>query len=83
MHPCCGCTSLWSIQLLPLLSLPPSLPPQLSVHILMSSTCTDVMLYDVTDALTFSLPFPPPLLKLHFTVIQDRNKDLSVELSSG
>jgi hypothetical protein len=32
---------------------------QLSVHILMSSTCTDVMLYDITDALSFSLPFPP------------------------
>jgi hypothetical protein len=33
---------------------------QLSVHILMSSTCTDVMFYDITDTLSFSFPFLPP-----------------------
>jgi hypothetical protein len=33
---------------------------QPSVHILISSICTDVMFYDITDALSFSLPFPPP-----------------------
>jgi hypothetical protein len=38
----------------------PPIIQQLSVHILMSSTCTDVMFYDITDALSFSFPFPPP-----------------------
>jgi hypothetical protein len=65
MNPHCESTLLWSIQPFPLLSLTPSLPTpsiqQLSVHILMSSTCTDVMFYDITDALSLSFPFPPPL----------------------
>jgi hypothetical protein len=33
-------------------SLPPLIFQQLSVHILISSTCTDVMFYDITDALS-------------------------------
>jgi hypothetical protein len=32
---------------------------QLSVHILMSSACTDVIFYDIVDALSFSFPFTP------------------------
>jgi hypothetical protein len=37
----------------------PSTPiiQQLSTHIFISSTCTDVMFYDITDALSFSFPF--------------------------
>jgi hypothetical protein len=39
---------------------PPSHPCfHLSVHILISSTFTDVMFYDIVDALVFSFPFPP------------------------
>jgi hypothetical protein len=34
---------------------------QLSVHIIISSTFTDVMFYDIVDALSFSFPFPPSL----------------------
>jgi hypothetical protein len=37
------------------------LPPTFStafIHILISSTFTDVMFYDITDALSFSFPFP-------------------------
>jgi hypothetical protein len=40
---------------LPLYSHP--LFPQLSVHILISSSFTDVMFYDTADALSFSFPF--------------------------
>jgi hypothetical protein len=38
----------------------PSTPifPQLSIHILISSTFSDVMFYGITDALSFSFPFP-------------------------
>jgi hypothetical protein len=32
---------------------------QLSTHILISSTFTDVMFYDIVDALLFSFPFSP------------------------
>jgi hypothetical protein len=57
--------------LLPLY-LPLPIFQQLSVHILISSTVTDVRFYDITDALSFSLPFPPSpssieLLKAHST----------------
>jgi hypothetical protein len=37
---------------------PTPLFQQLSVHTLISSTFTDVMFYDITDALSFSFPFP-------------------------
>jgi hypothetical protein len=42
-------------------SLPPSfsspINQQLSIHIVISYTCTDVMYFDITDALSFSFPF--------------------------
>jgi hypothetical protein len=41
------------------LYLPPPIFQQLSIHILTSSTCTDVMCYDIVDALSFPFPFPP------------------------
>jgi hypothetical protein len=57
-------TLLWSVQPLPLLSLTLSLPPriiqQLSICIVTSSTFTDVMYFDIVDALSFFFPFPPP-----------------------
>jgi hypothetical protein len=40
------------------LYLPAPIFQQLSVHILTSSTITDLMFYDITDALLFSFPFP-------------------------
>jgi hypothetical protein len=63
MCPWCGYTLLWSIQLLPLLSLTPSLPPpiiqQLLIHIitLYLHRC-NVFWY---CWLSFSFPFPLPL----------------------
>jgi hypothetical protein len=58
-------TSLWSVQLPLLLSLTlPSHPPiiqQLSVHIVIFTTCTDIMHFDIVDTLSFSFPFPAPL----------------------
>jgi hypothetical protein len=33
---------------------------QLSIYILISSTFTDVMFYNIVDALSLSFPFPPP-----------------------
>jgi hypothetical protein len=63
MYHCYDYTLLWSIQSLPLLSLSP-LPPtphfqQLSMHILISSTFTDAVLYEIVDALSVPFPFPP------------------------
>jgi hypothetical protein len=62
MYAHCESTSLWSIQPLPSLSLTLYLPlpiiQQLSIHILVSSTFTDIMFYDIVDALSFSFPFP-------------------------
>jgi hypothetical protein len=45
-----------------LTSLSPTPPifEQLSIHILISSTFTDLMFYNITDALSFSFPFPFP-----------------------
>jgi hypothetical protein len=63
MYPHCGCALLWSVQPLVLLSL--SLLPltpifqQFLIHILISSTFTYVMFYDIVDALSFSFSFPP------------------------
>jgi hypothetical protein len=63
MHPCSEYTLLWSTQPLLSLSLTP-LPPiplfqQLSIPTLISSTFTDVMFYNIVDALSFSfLSFP-------------------------
>jgi hypothetical protein len=55
------CTLLWSIQPLSLLSLPLLYPSpmfqQLSIHILIFSTFTNVKCYDIVDAL-HSLSFP-------------------------
>jgi hypothetical protein len=63
MCPYCEYTLCWSSQPFILLSLTP-LPPtpipifqQLSIHFLISSTFTDVMFYDIVDALSlFSFP---------------------------
>jgi hypothetical protein len=54
---CCESTLLWSIQSLPLLSFyfPPLIFQQLVVHIPVSSTLTDVMFHNITDALSFCL----------------------------
>jgi hypothetical protein len=53
MYPLCECTLLCLVQCPLFLSLTPSLPPpiiqQLSVHIVRSSTCTDVMYFDIID----------------------------------
>jgi hypothetical protein len=54
----CGSPSLWSIESLPLLSLTALPVQQLSAHILTSSTFTDHMFYNITDALSFSFLFP-------------------------
>jgi hypothetical protein len=72
MYAHCGYTLLWSAQPLPLLSLTlyllhPSFQ-QLSIHIPISSTFTDAMFYNITDALSFSFPFPlslSPIEKSH------------------
>jgi hypothetical protein len=46
--------------------LPPHpLSQQLSVPILVSSTFTDVMSYEITDALSFSFPSPSSTEQLH------------------
>jgi hypothetical protein len=64
MHPHCGFTLLWFIQPLPLLSLTFYLPlpifQQLSTHILLSSTLTDVVFYNIVDDLSYSsfISFP-------------------------
>jgi hypothetical protein len=56
-YPQCEYTLLWSFQPLPLFSLTPPLPTsiiqQLSIHIVMSSTCTDVMHFNIVDSLSF------------------------------
>jgi hypothetical protein len=61
MYSCYEYTLLWSVQSLQILSLIP-LPPtpyfqQLSIHIVISSTSTDVIFHDITVALSFSFPF--------------------------
>jgi hypothetical protein len=66
--PRCESTLLWSLWPHPFLSLPPSPHPlsqQLSVPILVSSTFTDVMSYEITDALSFSFPSPSSTEQLH------------------
>jgi hypothetical protein len=69
-YPLCECTSLLSAQPLPSLSLTPSLPTpiiqQLSIYIVTSSTCTDVMYYDIVDCLSFFFPLPPPLNSIEY-----------------
>jgi hypothetical protein len=63
MYPCCEYTLLWSSQPLPLLSLTLLLAnphfQQVSIHILIFSTYTDVIFYDIVDPLSFSFPFLP------------------------
>jgi hypothetical protein len=61
MYPCCEYTLLcqFNASITPLT--PSLLAPffqQLSIHIAISSTFTDVTSYDI-DALSFSFPFPP------------------------
>jgi hypothetical protein len=36
-----------------------TVPKKLSIHIVISSTFTDILYYDIGDALSFSFPFPP------------------------
>jgi hypothetical protein len=47
-------------------SLPPPIIQQLSVHIVVSATYTDVMDFDIVDAPWFSFPFPPPLSSIEY-----------------
>jgi hypothetical protein len=35
---------------------------QLSIHIFILSTFTDITFYEIFDALSFSIPFPPSLI---------------------
>jgi hypothetical protein len=54
----------WLVQPLLLLSLTPSLPPliiqQLSIHVVISSTYTDVTYFDIVDTvILFSFPSSP------------------------
>jgi hypothetical protein len=60
MYPSCEYTVLWSVQPLPLLSLslPAPIINQFSVHIVLSSTCTDAVCFDIVDSLSLSFPFP-------------------------
>jgi hypothetical protein len=60
MYHHCKYTLLWSVQCLSLisfiLSLPPCITQQLSVRIITSSTCTDVMCLDIVDYHSLFLP---------------------------
>jgi hypothetical protein len=74
MYPLSESIFLWSIQPLPLLtpSLSPPIIQQLSIHILISSTCTDVIYFSTVDCLSrmyiltmLSLPHLAYCISLH------------------
>jgi hypothetical protein len=72
MYLSCAYNLLWSVQPSLLLSLTPSLPlpiiEQLSIHIVTSSTHTDVMHFNIVDYLLFFFSFPSsPLLQTYST----------------
>jgi hypothetical protein len=46
--------------------LPSSSFQQLSIHILISSTFTDGVFYNIVDTLSFSLPFPASLSSIQY-----------------
>jgi hypothetical protein len=76
MYAHCGCPLLWSVQPLPLLFLTPLPPTQFFNSFQYTSLypLPSHMLCDITDALSFSFPFPlsefhrvVPLLQPRFT----------------